>query len=86
MQDFSEFRPSRLWKKMPTERRVAAAEALRAGISSGERERLRFAAERCAEPTARKALLRIATVQDDTLEEDDEEEQDERRPARAKMG
>jgi hypothetical protein len=26
MQDFSEFRPSRLWKKMSTERRLAAAE------------------------------------------------------------
>ena len=38
MQDFSEFRPSRLWKKMPTERRMAAAEAFWADEQSTEQQ------------------------------------------------
>ena len=38
MQDFSDFRPSRLWKKMPAERRMAAAAAFWADEQSTEQQ------------------------------------------------
>src|SRR4029079_4683590 len=38
MQDFSEFRPSRLWKKMSTERRLAAAELFGSDDQSTEQQ------------------------------------------------
>jgi hypothetical protein len=38
MQDFSDFRPSRLWKKMSAERRMAAAEAFWADEQSTEQQ------------------------------------------------
>ena len=38
MQDFSEFRPSRLWKKMSPERRLAAAELFWADEQSTEQQ------------------------------------------------
>jgi hypothetical protein len=38
MQDFSEFRPSRLWKKMSTERRLAAAELFWSDDQSTEQQ------------------------------------------------
>jgi len=38
MQDFSEFRPSRLWKKMSAERRMAAAEVFWADEQSTEQQ------------------------------------------------
>ena len=38
MQDFSDFRPSRLWKKMPSERRIAAAAAFWADEQSTEQQ------------------------------------------------
>jgi hypothetical protein len=38
MQDFSEFRPSRLWKKMPAERRLAAAELFWSDEQSTEQQ------------------------------------------------
>ena len=38
MQDLSEFRPSRLWKRMPAERRVAAAELFWADGESTEQQ------------------------------------------------
>lgn len=37
-QDFSEFRPSKLWKKMPAERRVAAAELFWSDDQSTEQQ------------------------------------------------
>ncbi|HEX6973856.1 MAG TPA: hypothetical protein VF147_05605 [Vicinamibacterales bacterium] len=37
-QDYSEFRPSKLWKKMPAERRVAAAELFWADEQSAEQQ------------------------------------------------
>ena len=38
MQDFSEFRPSRLWKKMPADRRMAAAELFWSDEQSTEQQ------------------------------------------------
>jgi len=38
MQDFSDFRPSRLWKKMPAERRMAAAQVFWADEQSTEQQ------------------------------------------------
>jgi hypothetical protein len=38
MQDFSDFRPSRLWKKMPAERRMAAAHVFWADEQSTEQQ------------------------------------------------
>lgn len=37
-QDFSEFRPSKLWKKMPADRRVAAAELFWSDDQSTEQQ------------------------------------------------
>lgn len=37
-QDFSEFRPSKLWKQLPQDRRVAAAELFWADEESGEQQ------------------------------------------------
>src|SRR5262245_22342400 len=38
MQDFSDFRPSRLWKKMSAERRIAAAQVFWADEQSTEQQ------------------------------------------------
>jgi hypothetical protein len=54
------------------ESRVAAAEALEIGASPEDRARLRFAAERCAEPAVRSALAWIGNDFEDCEEETDE--------------
>jgi len=59
-----------------SERRRAAAAALAASFDGDDRARLRIAAEHCADPAARAALLRIAEgVAEAELEEDEEAEE-----------
>ena len=49
----------------PPEQRRAAARALGGTLDDDGRQRLRVAAERCAEPGARRTLLRVARGEPD---------------------
>ena len=64
-QDYSEFRPSKLWKRMPADRRLAAAELFWADEQSAEQQIEAIAAIAADHPdTARLAAAAIAVEYD----------------------